>query len=87
MQRELDGITDGTAEYAPEAVAAYQPNETAEPRIKQATYEPTRMTGVDVWVKRTAISPRMPRKSGGESQHARPPLVTPGPSTAAKHGF
>lgn len=35
MQRELDRITDGTAEYAPEAVAGYQPNETAEPRIKQ----------------------------------------------------
>ena len=57
MQRELDGITDGTAEYAPGAVAGYQPNETAQPRLKQAAYEPTRMTGEDVWVKRTALAP------------------------------
>ena len=57
MQRELNRITDDTAEYAPEAVPGYQPNETAEPRIKQAAYEPTMMTGEDVWVKRTALAP------------------------------
>jgi hypothetical protein len=71
MQRELNRITDGTAEYAPEAVAGYQPNETAEPRLKQAAYEPTRMTGQDVWAGRGAVASASVTAARGAQGRAR----------------